>query len=100
MQEFSVVRKPVPEVARDVPVEDATAQAQGIEVPYTRLAADVLRRVAEEFVTRDGTDYGAAEKTLEEKVTHVKRQLDRGEAAIVYDAESETINIVRRCVLR
>ena len=72
----------------------------GVEVPYTRLAAEVLRRVAEEFVTRDGTDYGSVEKTLEEKVTHLRGQLERGEAAIVYDAESETINIVPRRGLR
>jgi uncharacterized protein YheU (UPF0270 family) len=50
--------------------------------------------VAEEFVTRDGTDYGAAEKTLDEKVAEVRRQLERGQAAIVYDAGSDTINIV------
>jgi uncharacterized protein YheU (UPF0270 family) len=68
----------------------------GVEVPHTRLPDEVLRRVAEEFVTREGTDYGAAQTTLEEKVADVRRQLDRGEAAIVYDAESETINIVRR----
>jgi uncharacterized protein YheU (UPF0270 family) len=71
-----------------------------VEVPYARLSADVLRRVAEEFVTRDGTDYGAAEKLLEEKVTDVMRQLECGEVAIVYDTESDTINIVSRCVLR
>lgn len=59
-----------------------------------RVAADVVRRVAEEFVTRDGTDYGTAEKTLDEKVAHVRRQLERGQAAIVYDAASDTIDIV------
>ena len=68
----------------------------GVEVPYTRLPAEVLRRVAEEFVTRAGTDYGAVEKTLEEKVADVTRQLETGEAAIVYDAESETIDIVQK----
>jgi len=72
----------------------------GVEVPYTRLAGDVLRRVAEEFVTRDGTDYGASEKTLEDKVSDLRRQLERGDAAIVYDAESETINVVPKRALR
>ena len=65
-----------------------------MEVPHGRVAADVVRRVAEEFVTRDGTDYGAAEKTLDEKVADVRRQLERGQAAIVYDAASDTIDIV------
>jgi uncharacterized protein len=72
----------------------------GVEVPYTRLADDVLRRMAEEFVTRDGTDYGASEKTLEEKVADLRRQLERGDAAIVYDAASGTINIVPKGALR
>ena len=65
-----------------------------MEVPHGCVPADVVRRVAEEFVTRDGTDYGAAEKTLDEKVADVRRQLDCGQAAIVYDAASDTINIV------
>jgi uncharacterized protein YheU (UPF0270 family) len=79
-------------------VNDAAIRERAVEVPYTRVAADVLRRVAEEFVTRDGTDYGAAEKSLDEKVADVHRQLERGEAALVYDAESDTINIVPRGV--
>jgi hypothetical protein len=80
------------------PVDDAAIRARPVEIPLRRVAADVLRRVAEEFVTRDGTDYGAAEKSLEKKVADVRRQLERGEAAIVYDAESQTINIVAKDV--
>jgi uncharacterized protein len=74
--------------------DDLAIGEDGVEVPYTRLAADVLRRVAEEFVTRDGTDYGAAEKSLEAKVADVTTQLERGDAAIVFDAASGTINVV------
>ena len=81
-------------------MEDAAIRARAVEVPYGRVAADVVRRVAEEFVTRDGTDYGAAEKSLDEKVADVRRQLERGEAAIVYDAESQTTNIVPKGVAR
>lgn len=67
-----------------------------VEVPHTALAPDVLRRLIEEFVTRDGTDYGAVERTLAEKVAAVMRQLAAGELAIVVDAEDETIDIVAR----
>ena len=80
------------------PVDDGANKERTVEIPYARVAADILRRVAEEFVTRDGTDYGAAEKALDEKVADVRRQLECGEAAIVYDAESQTINIVPRRV--
>jgi uncharacterized protein len=67
-----------------------------VEVPHTELAPDVLRRLVEEFVTRDGTDYGAVERTLAQKVAAVMRQLAAGEAAIVVDAERERIDIVDR----
>jgi uncharacterized protein len=63
-------------------------------VPYTELAADTLRAVIEAFVLREGTDYGAREFDLEEKVAHVRSQLERGIAQIIYDPESESIDIV------
>jgi hypothetical protein len=66
-----------------------------VAVPYTRVDADVLRRVIVEFVTRDGTDYGVAERSLDAKVADVMRQLGRGEAILVYDTESDTTNVVR-----
>jgi hypothetical protein len=73
--------------------EDA---ARRVEVPHAQLAPELLRRLIEEFVTRDGTDYGAVERTLGEKVAVVLQQLEAGEAAIVVDAASETVDIVAR----
>jgi uncharacterized protein YheU (UPF0270 family) len=67
-----------------------------VEVPHAQLTPEVLRRLIEEFVTRDGTDYGAIERTLAEKVAVVMKQLETGEVAIVVDAESETIDIAVR----
>jgi uncharacterized protein len=63
-------------------------------VPYTELAGDTLRAVIEAFVLREGTDYGARAFDLEEKVAHVRSQLERGIAQILYDPDSETIDIV------
>jgi uncharacterized protein len=67
-----------------------------VEVPYAELAPDVLRRLIEEFVTRDGTDYGTVERTLAEKVAAVMRQLETGDVAIEVDSEHETIDFVAR----
>lgn len=71
-----------------------------VVVPPERLPADVLHRLVEEFVTRDGTDYGAVERTLEQRMRDVTRQLERGEVVIVYDPASETANILPRRSLR
>jgi uncharacterized protein YheU (UPF0270 family) len=60
------------------------------------LSPDALRGLIEEFITREGTDYGVREKDLEEKVGDVERQLRSGEARIVYDLVEERANIVPR----
>ncbi len=65
-------------------------------VPYTELAADLLRAVVESYVLREGTDYGEKEFSLEDKVAHVIGRLKRGEAQIVFDPETESISIVSR----
>ena len=68
--------------------------ARPVEVPHAELSADALRAVIESFVLREGTDYGERVVEFETKVSQVRRQLDRGEARIVFDPESESIDIV------
>ena len=68
--------------------------AEAIEVPYSALQPATLRAVIEEFVTRDTTDYGVRERTVDEKVEDVMRQLERGEATVVFDPDTGTVNIV------
>ncbi|PCJ21964.1 MAG: hypothetical protein COB04_01960 [Gammaproteobacteria bacterium] len=64
-----------------------------MEVPYQQLSKDALNHVIEEFVGREGTDYGDREWTLAEKVNSVLEQLRRGQAVILYDEDSETCTI-------
>jgi uncharacterized protein YheU (UPF0270 family) len=45
-------------------------------------------------VLREGTEYGERDVSLDQKVAQVERQLQRGEAQIVFDPESQTIDIV------
>ena len=58
------------------------------------LSADALHGLVEEFASRDGTDYGLTEKTLEEKVEIVMRQLDTGDVCVVFDREEDHANLV------
>lgn len=66
------------------------------EVPHTALSPDALRGLIEEFVTRDGTDYGLHEKSLDERVADVLRQLERGDVRILFDPDSGTANLAVR----
>jgi len=73
------------------PDEDAPAP---VEIPRAELSPQALRGVVEAFINRDGTDYGAVERTLDEKVADVMRQLERGEARVVFDPETESVTIL------
>jgi hypothetical protein len=63
-------------------------------IPHAELSEDALRGVLEAFVLREGTEYGERDVSLDQKVVQVIRQLERGEAQIVFDPGSETIDIV------
>ena len=65
-------------------------------IPYKSLAADTLKNLIEEFVTRDGTDYGNYELSMAEKVSSVESRLSSGEVVIMYIESTESVNIVER----
>jgi uncharacterized protein len=68
--------------------------AEPVVIPYTELSEEALRGVLESFVLREGTEYGERDFSLDQKIAQVNRQLRRGEAQIVFDPGSETIDIV------
>jgi uncharacterized protein YheU (UPF0270 family) len=65
-------------------------------VPHASLTAEALRGVIEDFITREGTDYGMHEASLEQKHEQVARQIEAGEVVIVFDVETESVNLMRR----
>lgn len=67
-----------------------------VEIPPAELSPEALRGVVEAFVNREGTDYGAVERSLDEKVADVLRQLERREARVVFDPETESVTILPR----
>jgi uncharacterized protein YheU (UPF0270 family) len=62
-------------------------------IPHRMLSPEALRGVLEAFVTREGTDYGTHEVSLETKVVQVRQQLDEGTAVIVYDEATDSCTI-------
>ncbi|PLX49212.1 MAG: hypothetical protein C0613_07995 [Desulfobulbaceae bacterium] len=69
-------------------------QEQGVEVPYEQLDAETLHNLIQEFVSRDGNDWGDVNGALENKVAQVMQQLRNRQARIVFDLKSQTANIV------
>lgn len=63
-------------------------------VPFDSLAPDTLDAIIEDAVTRDGTDYGEWEASLEQKAEQLKAALRTGQAKIVFEQNSETLRIL------
>ncbi len=64
-----------------------------MRIPHRMLSPEALRGVLEAFVTREGTNYGTHEVSLETKVVQVREQLDEGTAVIVYDEATDSCTI-------
>jgi len=59
-------------------------------IPYQDLEPNTLRKVVEEFVTRDGTDISSVEPRIEA----VLKQLENGRAELHFDDDTKTCNIL------
>jgi uncharacterized protein YheU (UPF0270 family) len=59
-----------------------------MNIPFEELAVETLTAIIEEFISREGTDYGVHEISLEKKVQQVMNQLQRGEIVVTFDPES------------
>jgi uncharacterized protein YheU (UPF0270 family) len=62
-------------------------------IPVNKLSSEALQAVIEEFISREGTDYGAIEASRQASVSQVKYKLEKGLAVLIYDDETETTNI-------
>jgi len=62
-------------------------------IPVNKLSSKALQGVIAEFISRDGTDYGEKEASLETSLKQVKYKLEKGSAVLVFDDETGTTNI-------
>ena len=65
-----------------------------IEIPPDQLSAEVLQSIIEEFITREGTDYGSVDYSLTDKVEQIKKQLQSGKVVIAFDVATESCTLV------
>ena len=65
-----------------------------MKIPWQSLSQPALIGLVQEFVSREGTEYGQQEYELETKVAQVVTQLQDGKAEILYDDETQTTSVV------
>lgn len=68
--------------------------AVAVAVPHEALSADALTGLIDDFILREGTDYGSQNYDLEAKRQAVVRQLQQGRAQIFYDPTTRTTTLV------
>ncbi|MEM1229775.1 MAG: YheU family protein [Pseudomonadota bacterium] len=64
-----------------------------IKVSWNELSDAALLGVIDDFVLREGTDYGNTEVPLATKREQVRRQLEQGTAAIWFDPHTSTVTL-------
>ena len=62
-------------------------------VPWQDIAPETLDNLIKEFVLREGTDYGAIEVSLQDKINQIKKQLKSGDAVVVFSELHKSIDI-------
>ena len=93
MSEFDDVDETT-EYYKSTPEKDSASPP--VEIPAAALSADALNGVMENFINREGTDYGANEVGFDSKVDRVRKQLDRGDIKIIFDPDSESITLMTK----
>ncbi|MBQ0721447.1 MAG: YheU family protein [Gammaproteobacteria bacterium] len=71
-----------------------------IAIAASDLAPETLRAIIESFIVREGTDYGEAEYSLDNKVEQVRGQLDRGDVLLMWDEQLESCNLITKAQWR
>ncbi len=69
-------------------------------IQHTELQPETLHALVEEFVSREGTDYGGPEYSLKQKVEQVLTQLEQGQVFIIYSELHESCSIVSKDELK
>ena len=69
-------------------------------IPFKELPTETLNNLIESFILREGTDYGEGEFSLNDKIAHIKAQLNQGDVVIVYSELHESINIMPKATFQ
>ena len=65
-------------------------------IPLSQLSNETLLAIIEDFILREGTEYGAEDISKDDKIAQVKNQLKQGSAVLVYSELHESVNILPR----
>ncbi len=59
-----------------------------------QISKEALHGIIKDFILREGTDYGTASYSLDQKINHVLKQLKVKKVVILYDNELSSCNLI------
>ncbi|WOH36895.1 YheU family protein [Thalassotalea fonticola] len=63
-------------------------------IDINQISSEALNAIIEDYIFREGTDYGEFECSLDEKKQQIKAQLASKQIVLVYSELHETVNIL------
>jgi len=63
-------------------------------IPLEQLSSETLTAIIEDFILREGTEYGTFDVSKQDKIDQVRQQLEQGIAVLVYSELHESVNIL------
>ena len=63
-------------------------------IPLEQLSNETLTAIIEDFILREGTEYGDVDVSKADKIAQVKQQLKQGSAVLVYSELHKSVNIL------
>ena len=66
-----------------------------LRIPFEQLQADTLTAILEEFISREGTDYGLQEVSFEQQLEKARQSMLSGDVVIVYDSQLESCQLLK-----
>ena len=75
---------------------DEKKATEFVVIPIEKVSEEALHGLINEFILREGTDYGQKEYSLEEKHSQIKKQLQAGKTIIVFDPAEESASLIRK----
>ena len=91
----NVFEKLCPEAGTGLTALIFANRGSAMQIPWNALSEQALTGLIEEFVLREGTEYGTADVSLAEKCEQVMIQLRQGLAQIVFDPDTQTSSIIQ-----
>ena len=77
-------------------MHEETATLPPIEIPPDSLSQEILNAVIDEFILREGTDYGAVEISVDKKRAQILRQIQSNSVVIAFDPSTESVTLLTR----